>query len=65
MTVFPSPGTSGPPDMYPTLSGRPTEKERILHWERCLVSLWKIPEPPEGWKKALELRDAAGVTKYG
>ena len=50
------------------LSGRDardaTEKERILYWEHCLKYLWKMPEPPEGWKKALEIRDRAGLTKY-
>ena len=54
---------------HPILSGRAalsaTEKERILHWETCLKYLWEIPEPPEGWLIALDLRDRAGLTKYG
>ena len=54
---------------HPILSGRDalnaTEKERILHWEKCLEHLWDIPEPPEGWQIALDLRDRAGLTKYG
>jgi hypothetical protein len=50
--------------MYPMLRGRATEKQRIVYWERCLEFLWKIPEPPQGWAKAVEIRDRNGLTKY-
>jgi len=51
--------------MYPSLSDlKATDKQRVLHWERCLVGLWKIPEPPVGWKESLRLRDEQGLTKY-
>ena len=51
--------------MYPVLKDhRASEKERIRYWEKCLVALWKMPEPPEGWAEAARLRDEQGLTKY-
>ena len=51
--------------MLPVLSDyHASEKERIRHWEKCLVALWKMPEPPEGWAEAARLRDEQGLTKY-
>ena len=51
--------------MYPCSTiYRATDKQRISHWERCLVTIWKIPEPEEGWKESLQLRDEQGLTKY-
>ena len=51
--------------MLPVLSDyHANEKERIRYWEKCLVALWKMPEPPEGWAEAARLRDEQGLTKY-
>ena len=51
--------------MYPVLKDhRANEKERIRYWEKCLVVLWKMPEPLEGWAEAARLRDEQGLTKY-
>ena len=51
--------------MYPVLKDHyASEKARIRHWEKCLVALWNMPEPPEGWAEAARLRDEQGLTKY-
>ena len=51
--------------MHPTLSDfHASDEERIKHWEKCLVGVWNIPEPPPGWAEIARVRDEQGLTKY-
>ena len=51
--------------MYPIVKNfHASDEERFKHWEKCLVGIWDIPEPPPGWAEVARMRDEQGLTKY-